>query len=325
MRKLTLSLVLLCGMTILGFSQSKYLDSLYTAYETQTGEDSYKNLYRYVYGYMQIDQEKSIALVNKARSEINSSAMPTSTKAYLLGLFCEIDANIEENKGNNLKSLQLYQKCLEYSKQIEGEKKHLLEGTAYWGKGAHFGKQGLFEKSNAEFLLAREAFIKSNQPGKVADTYAQLGQNFTQLTEYDSTIYYINKALTLIDTDLDRFNQYYYNFFKANAFNSLNQPDSTIALLGNGYLNQAKEIMPVLYAHLAFSLVDAYAVKKEIKSARQYLAKGKIMQKILKQLITHLNIIKPMKIHFIKINWINSLWICNPSMILKVKIFKYKT
>lgn len=267
--------MLLCGITILGFSQSKYLDSLYHAYETQEGESSYKNLYRYIFSTMAIDQEKSISLITKARTEIKASDLPNSTKAYLLGLYCEVEANMEMNNGNNKKSIELFQKCLSYSQEAEGEKKHLLEATAYWGKGIHFGTQGLFEQSNNELLLARIAFVKANQPGRVADTYAQMGQNFTQLQEYDSTIHYMNKALSLIDTKLDKSNQYYYNFFKANAFNDMNKPDSTIALLGNGYLDQATNVSPILVGHLAFSLADAFAVKKQIKSARKYLAQGK--------------------------------------------------
>ena len=275
MRKFILTLILICGIILQSTSQTPFLDSLYNAYETQTGESSYKSLYLYAFNTMLIDTEKSMSLINTAREKLKSSDLSPATQAYLLGLYCEVEANIEENNGNNEKSLKLFQKCLEYSEKTIGKKKFTLQGTAHWGKGLHFGRQGFYKKSKKELLLAQDAFLKAGKLGKYADTYAQIGQIFYQLEEYDSTILYINKALTFIDIKEDRFNQYYYNFFKANAFNDLNQPDSTIALLSDEYLEEAKNIMPVLYGHLAFALADALAVKKQFNSARKYLTAGK--------------------------------------------------
>ena len=81
--------------------------------------------------------------------------------------------------------------------------------------------------------------------------------------------------MKLIDNKLDVTNQYYYNFFKANAFNAMGESDSTIVLLGGNYLDQAKAVVPVLFAHLALALSDAYIEKKAVPQAKKFIDQAK--------------------------------------------------
>ncbi len=259
------------------FSQSEYLDSLFQAYESETGSIRYKNLYKYCFGLMQIDTARTNELMTAGLEEIAASDLPESEKAYLRGMFLEVEASIAENRGNVRRSMEAYQRMLDEAEIAVDEKKHLLIATSYWGKGAHYGRQGLFRQSNKELLKAKDEFILAEQPGRHADVWAQLGQNYSHLGKDDSTIICINEALKLIDPKLDVFNQYYYNFFKANSFNNLGLQDSTIALFPDEYLEQSKKIMPVLYAHMTLSLADAYAVKKNNAKALELLGKAKII------------------------------------------------
>ena len=275
MRKQLLTLLLAASVYLSGFSQSPFIDSLHQAYQIETDQTRFRTLYRYCYAMMQYDTPKTLELLKKGKKDLEKSLLPDAKKAFALGEFSEIEAMIAENEGNHEKSLQAFQRCLEYAEQAEGKDKYLLQGIAYWGRGLHYGQQGLYEKSTEEFFKAKPAFIKAEQPGKQGDVYAQIAQNHQQLQQYDSTIIYINKALALIDPVLDITNQYYYNFFKANAFNAMEKPDSTIALLGGNYLAQAKSIMPILYAHLAFALSDAYIKKKVFPQAKQFIQSAK--------------------------------------------------
>ena len=271
MRKQLLTLVLIASTSLLGFSQSPYLDSLYQAYHSQPDETRYKTLYKYCFMLIQHDAKKGKELMDLGKIAMSKSNLPQKKQAYYNGLFCEVEAMIAQNENDYAESLHALQKCLDFAEQCEEKDKNNLQGIAYWGRGIHYGQQGLYDKSNAELLKAKPAFIKAEQPGKHGDVLAMLAQNYHQLEQYDSTIIYINKAMKLIDNKLDITNQYYYNFFKANAFNAMGEPDSTIALLGGTYLNQAKAVNPILYAHLALALSDAYIEKKAIPQAKQFL------------------------------------------------------
>jgi len=278
MRKTIITLLMLGVIHTSSFSQSEYLDSLYQAYQTEpTSVLKFKNLYKHCFGLMQIDTTLTNELLETGRDEIAASDLLESEKGYLRGLFLEVEANMLENGGNAQKSLEKYHQILKEAEFAEGKNKHLLIAMSYWGKGTHYGRQGFFRKSNQELLKAKDEFILAEQPGKHADVWAQLGQNYSHLGKDDSTIICINQALKLIDPKLDVFNQYYYNFFKANSFNNLGLQDSTIALFPDAYLEQSKKIMPVLYAHMTLSLADAYAVKKNHAKAKELLAKAKIV------------------------------------------------
>lgn len=278
MRKTIITLLLLGVVHTSSFSQSKYLDSLYQAYQTEsTSLLKFKNLYRYCFGLMQIDTTRTNELLEIGRNEIATSDLLESEQGYLRGLFLEVEANMLQNSGQAQESLEKYHEILKEAESAEGKNKHLLIAMSYWGKGTHYGRQGFFRKSNQELLRAKDEFILADQPGKHADVWAQLGQNYSHLEKDDSTIICINQALKLIDPKLDVFNQYYYNFFKANSFNRLGMQDSTIALFPDAYLEQSKKIMPVLYAHMTLSLADAYAVKKNNIKAKELLAKAKVI------------------------------------------------
>jgi len=275
MRKQLLTLLLAISFPLSIFSQTSYIDSLHQAYDTESDDIRFKTLYRYCYAIMQMDTTKTKELIANGKIELSKSKLTPAKKAYHLGLFAEVSAMMAINTGNSAYSLEMFQRCLEYAEQSEGKDKYLLRGNGYWGKGVQYGQQGLFEKSIAELLKAKAEFLAADQPGKQADCYAQIAQGHHQMQQFDSTIFYINLASDLIDPKLDITNQYYYNFFKANAFNALEQYDSTIALLSIEYLAEAKDIMPAIYAHLAMSLADAYSIKKVIPQARKLLSMAK--------------------------------------------------
>lgn len=275
MRKQLLTLVLIASTYLLGYSQSSYLDSLRQAYDTESDETRFKTLYKYCFALMQMDSTKTKELLSNGKIALSRSKLPSSKKAFHLGLFAEVSAMIAINSENPSQSLEMLQQCLNYAEQSEGKDKHLLRGIAYWGKAVQYGQQGLYKKSTAELLKAKPEFVAADQPGKVGDVFAQIAQNHHQMEQYDSTIFYIDQALGLIDPKIDISNQYYYNFFKANAFNALEQYDSTIALLSIEHLAEAQSIMPILYAHLAMSLADAYSQKKKIPQARKLLGMAK--------------------------------------------------
>lgn len=262
---------LLMCLPNLATAQTPYQDSLFNAYQTEPDDRRFQTLVRYCFNIMHTDTVKTNNLIDQAFSALESSDLPIEKQYFYKGQLYEVKAHMAGSDGDNTSRLNYYQKCLELSQLIPGKDGATLKGIAHFGFATGFGMQGLFQKSNTELKSAGAAFEKAEKIGKLCDVYAQMCQNYHQLMEYDSALYFINKSLDLQDWRKDITGVAYSIFFKANTLNQLNLPDSTINLLKDQYLDEIKQRRPQLYAHLIMAKADAYSDKKLFEQAGQLL------------------------------------------------------
>ena len=144
MRNLLLTLLLALSYCLSVSSQSPYLDSLYQAYHSQPDETRYKSLYKYCYSLINYDAKKAKELIEMGKTAMSKTELPKTKQAYINGLFMEVEAMMAQNENDYTASLNAFQKCLDFAEQCEEKDKHNLQGIAYWGRGIHYGRQGLY-------------------------------------------------------------------------------------------------------------------------------------------------------------------------------------
>ena len=267
--------MLVASFCISGFSQTPYLDSIQLVIQNSSGLEKYISSYRYCHTLMMIDTAKSSQRLARLEIDTKDSDLSSSDKHYVLGILGEVKFHRERIKGDYEKGLFYLQEIYDHSKQVEDKRKYLLQGITYNFRGVIYTFQGLFEKSNTELLKAVEVIELSNRPHMTANCYYQISQNYQKLEKNDSVIYFCDLALDIVSQNKSSSHQYSYTSLKAKAYNNLELPDSTIAMLPEEFLNQCKSTSIIVYAHLCLRLADAYMLKKKFHQAQQLINNAK--------------------------------------------------
>ena len=274
-RKLTLIIFVSLLFNSLAICQSPFIDSLYQSYLNEPVETKYHTLKEYCIRLIQHDLERASSLLKKGELELPKADLSKTEVAFHLGNFAFVRALIAQNKGDMRTSLKCFQEAFEFSKKVDGEEKYNLKADAKWGMAAYYGEQGFYYKSTQQFLEAEETYLKGGIQLGRANCFAMIAQNYQSESKFDSTLIFCNKALSLIDPEKSKNHFYSYLWFKVNAFNKLELPDSTIQLLSENLFSDAVNQNPAICAHLRFGLADAYSAKKMALQAKKQIKAGK--------------------------------------------------